>query len=187
MILMKKSNHRKVWITTGYNLFAEEGHEGIQIERLSRITGLNKSGFYHYFGDVHEFLKILVKEHDLLVDEFVDQISGIGSYDPGFFDLMLRYKYVCFFHVQLVRNRHVKFFIEAHDRNNMKIDPLVIPLFSKEIGLPLEVVIPYYEALRDTFLTRVDYRTMNYEFLHDLMEQFKTMVPMILNNESGNH
>lgn len=183
---MKKNNHRQAWITTGYNLFAEEGHEGIQIERLARITGLNKSGFYHYFGDLHEYLKALVKEHDLLVDEFVDQVSDLESYDPGFLDLMLRYKYLCFFHVQLVRNRHVKIFIEAHDRNNLKIDPLVIPLFSNEIGLPLEVAIPYYEAMRDTFLTRVDNRTMNYKFLHDLMDQFKTMVPLILNNGSEN-
>jgi hypothetical protein len=93
---------------------------------------------------------------------------------------MIERKYVTFFHVQLVRNRHVKIFLEAHDRNNQKIDTLTLPYFSKEVGLVEEVAKPYYQIMRDVFFTRVNFKTMSYEFLHDLVEKFKNMVPQIL-------
>lgn len=181
---MKKTNHRQFWLETGYNLFAEEGHEGIQIERLARITGLNKSGFYHYFGDVHEFLKLLVQEHDRVIDGLLSWIGSLESYDPGFFDFMIQNKTVCFFHIQLIRNNHVKIFKEAHERNNLKIDPLVIASFSRELGLTIEVANPFYEYLRDTFYTRVDFRQMDYEFLHSTLENFKTTVKMMIESKS---
>lgn len=184
LVLMKKSNNRQVWITTGHNLFSEEGHEGIQIERLARITGLNKSGFYHYFGDIHEFLKVLIRDQDRIIDELLPSISRIESYDPGFFELMLQNKNVCFFHIQLVRNRHIKYFFEAHERTNLKIDPLVIPAFSKEIGLSEKSAVPYYEMMRDMFYTRVDYKEFNHEFLRSMMEKFKRMIPVIMNDKS---
>jgi hypothetical protein len=37
------------WLDVGYKIFAHEGPEGIQVERLARILGVNKSGFYHFF------------------------------------------------------------------------------------------------------------------------------------------
>jgi AcrR family transcriptional regulator len=183
---MKKENSYPIWIKTGYQLFAEEGHEGIQIERLSRITGLNKSGFYHYFGDTHEFLKHLIQENDRIIDEVVEAIAKLDSYDPGFFNLMLQHKYVSFFHIQLVRNRHVRIFREAHQRNNKRIDSLTLPFFSKEVGLPEDVAAPYYEIMRDTFYTRVDFKTMNFEFLHSMMEKFKNMVSIIKEDQPQN-
>ncbi len=176
---MRKDNSYPIWIETGYQLFAEEGHEGIQIERLSRISGLNKSGFYHYFGDTDGFFKHLIREHDQNVDAFLDEFIKEGTYDPGFLNLMIKRKYVTFFQVQLVRNRHIKIFLEAHDRNNQKIDSIILPYFSKEVGLVEEVSKPYYEIMRDVFFTRVNLKNMNYEFLHDLMEEFKSMIPQI--------
>ena len=179
-------NNSLVWMNVGYTVFAQEGHEGIQVERLARMLNLNKSGFYHYFGDTHEFLKHLIQENDRIIDRELESISKVGSYDPGFFNLMLQNKYLCFFHIQLVRNRHVRIFLEAHERNNKKIDALTLPYFSREVGLPEEVAKPYYEMMRDMFYTRVDIKTMNYEFLHSMMEKFKNMVPMIVASKSKN-
>jgi hypothetical protein len=44
---MSKKNSIRTWLEAGYDQFADEGLEGLQIERLSRITNLNKSGYYH--------------------------------------------------------------------------------------------------------------------------------------------
>lgn len=133
-----------MWIEAKYNLFAEEWHEGIQIEQLARITRLNKSGFYHYFRDSQEFFKHLIKEHHRNIDNVLEAISNLETYDPGFFNLMLQYKYVCFFHILLVRNRNVRIFLESHECYNKRIDALIIPFFSREVGLPEHVAIPYY-------------------------------------------
>jgi len=60
---MPNNNSELTWIESGYNQFASEGLEGIQVERLARITGLNKSGFYHYFGDRETYLEKLMAHH----------------------------------------------------------------------------------------------------------------------------
>ncbi len=177
---MKKDNSYPIWIKAGYNLFAEEGHEGIQIERLSRITGLNKSGFYHYFGDVFEFRKHLTSEHERITDQMLDLISLLDSYDPGFFKLMIQYENTCLFHIQLVRNRHIKLFLETHERINKKIDHKTYPLFIKEVGLSEDTAMPFYEMVRDMFYTRVDLKSFDYESLHSIMEEIKTLIPNIL-------
>ena len=52
---MEKHKNSSVWTEEGYRLFAKEGLDGIQVERLARILSLNKSGFYHYFGDLEGF------------------------------------------------------------------------------------------------------------------------------------
>lgn len=44
-----KNNSEHTWIEAGYEQFAAEGLEGIQVERLARITGLNKSGYLPLF------------------------------------------------------------------------------------------------------------------------------------------
>ena len=49
-------NNSQRWMNEGYDLFAREGPEGIQVERLARVLGLNKSGFYHHFGDRNTYL-----------------------------------------------------------------------------------------------------------------------------------
>ncbi len=170
---MKKENSYPIWIKTGYQLFAEEGHEGLQIERLSRITGLNKSGFYHYFGDTHEYLKHLLKEHERVVDALLEPVSKLTSYDPGYLEILLQNKYMAFFQIQLIRNRHVKMFVECNERNNRKTAPYVIPLFCKSIGLSEKAAYPYYEMMRDMYVNKADFSTFTYEFLHSMVERFK--------------
>ena len=59
--IMEKAKNLSVWTEAGYKLFAEEGLEGIQVERLARILQLNKSGFYHYFGDLDGYCEELIK------------------------------------------------------------------------------------------------------------------------------
>jgi AcrR family transcriptional regulator len=176
---MKKVNNYHIWIEVGYQLFAEEGHEGLQIERLSRITGLNKSGFYHYFGDTHEYLKHLLKEHERLVDTLIEPMSKLTTYDPGYLEMLLQHKHISFFQIQLIRNRHVKMFVECNERNNKKTAPYVTPLFCRAIGLSEKAAYPYYEMMRDMYSTKADFSSYTYEFLHSMVERFKNMVSII--------
>ena len=60
---MEKHKNSAAWTEVGYDLFAHEGLDGIQVERLARILQLNKSGFYHYFGDLEGFCMELFALH----------------------------------------------------------------------------------------------------------------------------
>jgi AcrR family transcriptional regulator len=71
-LFMKNTKNLSTWLDTGYELFAREGLEGIQIERLARIVGLNKSGFYHYFGNLEIYRHELVKSHVQKVQQYFD-------------------------------------------------------------------------------------------------------------------
>ncbi len=183
---MKKVNNYSTWIEAGYQLFAEEGHEGLQIQRLSRITGLNKSGFYHYFGDSHEYINHLLKEHERLVDTLIEPMSKLTSFDPGYLEILLQNKHTAFFQIQLIRNRHVKRFVECNERNNKKTAPFIIPLFCKTIGLSEKAAYPYYEMMRDMYINKADFSSYTYELLHSMVERFKNMVSIIKEDQPEN-
>jgi AcrR family transcriptional regulator len=61
---MEKVKNSLLWTEEGYNIFAKEGLDAIQVERLARILHLNKSGFYHYFGDLEGYCVELIKMHE---------------------------------------------------------------------------------------------------------------------------
>ena len=71
------STHSLAWLEVGYSLFAAEGPDGIQIERMARILQLNKSGFYHYFGDLEGYHHELLRLHRLKTESYFKEITGI--------------------------------------------------------------------------------------------------------------
>jgi len=89
---MEKRKNQSIWIEAGYELFAFEGVEGIQIERLARIVDHNKSSFYHYFGDLEGFFADLVKQHVELTDRYNDELKKITTIDPEFIQLLVDFK-----------------------------------------------------------------------------------------------
>ena len=70
---MKETINR--WIEAGYEIFAHEGPEGVQIEKLARKVGLNKSGFYHYFSDRDVFFTRLLEYHYQLNEQCFKELS----------------------------------------------------------------------------------------------------------------
>ncbi|MBC6367410.1 TetR/AcrR family transcriptional regulator [Algoriphagus sp. AK58] len=175
----KSKKSKQKWIDTGYELFCKEGHEGIQIERLSRITGLNKSGFYHYFGDFDGYYQALMREHIHKIDQISETLPKLKSYDPEFLNLIIENKWAFFFHIQLVKNRHIKLFLETHQIVNSKIDTNARLLFGKELRLNEEATAKYHDMVRDVFFTRADLKNLNYEFLHSLFIEVKTIAQLI--------
>ncbi|RIW12406.1 TetR/AcrR family transcriptional regulator [Algoriphagus lacus] len=178
----KTKKSKQKWIEAGYELFCEEGHEGIQIERLSRITGLNKSGFYHYFGDFDRYFEALMREHIRMVDQMAVALPTLGSYDPEFLNLIVANKSTFCFHIQLVRNRRIKLFLETHNLVNSKIDKNARILFGRELGLTEVAAERYHDMVRDLFFTRADFKNLNYEFLHSLFNEVKEIAQLINGN-----
>jgi AcrR family transcriptional regulator len=72
------------WIETGYNLFAHQGIDCVNIERLAKTLGLNKSGFYHYFQDRDSFLEQLMLHHTDMADLIIRDLRSVKQFDPGF-------------------------------------------------------------------------------------------------------
>src|SRR5690348_16960665 len=107
---MDKSKNVSAWTEQGYTLYAEEGLEGIQIERLARILQLNKSGFY-YFGDMEVYCTALLKLHDEKINNFLDEVSQIKCVDPEYLLLLINNPVMVMFQIQLTREKsNLKFY-----------------------------------------------------------------------------
>jgi AcrR family transcriptional regulator len=178
---MTKSPTLQHWITTGYTLFALEGLEGIQVERIARTVNLNKSGFYHYFGDRENFLKQLTGHHLSIAATLAREMSAIEKFDPEFFHILLRHTEPVLFHMQLVRNRQHEMLSECYAHVNDVVETALVPSWAAFIGTPdnHEFARKYFEQARDMFYSRITPERMNEEFLRNLVYEVKKLIQEI--------
>ncbi len=175
---MPRPNSLQTWIDNGYALFAREGLEGIQVERLAKILNLNKSGYYHYFGSQDVYLEQLMNHHFQLADPLAKDMRKIRQFDPDFFQTLLRYKTPVMVHMQLVRNRHHPSLEKTFVKVNNLVDPAVVPSFPEFIGMPgqIELGRKYFELSRDMFYSRITEDKMNEEYLRSLLYEVRKVL-----------
>ncbi len=175
---MSKNNSEHTWIEAGYEQFAAEGLEGIQVERLARITALNKSGYYHYFGERDTFLEKLMEHHLHLGITYTNELKQIKQFDPEYLELLIKYKTPLMFTSQLVRNRHDQLLVSTHQKINEMVDPVLSKLFADFIGHKdhLEFSTKYYNQVRYMFHAQITPERMNYTFLRDFMYEAREVI-----------
>ena len=159
-------------------MFAEEGLEGIQVERLARILKLNKSGFYHYFGDLEGYCTELISLHEKKVDELVKCIRELRDFDPGYLHLLVANPTTVMFQVQLTRSKRGLSFYEESERADQRISIALAAIWSDYLGLhnnePL--ALRYYSFVRDMFYTRISFANLNFKFLYNLMSESRQLL-----------
>jgi AcrR family transcriptional regulator len=175
---MSRINSLHRWIEVGYGQFAAEGPEGIQVERMARMTGLNKAGYYHYFGDRENFVEHLMNYHLKIAEQFANDMSQMKNFDPDFFHVILKYPNAILVHQQLVRNRHNEFLNKVYSQINEHVDRAILPHWARFIGLPHdhEFALKYFEQTRDMFYSRITYKTLNLEFLNSIIYESKELL-----------
>jgi len=179
---MSKPKTSQVWIENGYTLFAQDGLDGIQVERLAKVVNLNKSGFYHYFGDREFFLEELMKHHMQIAQALAEDFRKMEHIDPDFFQLLLKYTKATMVNMQLVRYRQHpllnKSFTQVHDL----VDQALLPRWAEFIGLPdhPEIARKYFEQARDMFYSRITPDKMNMDFLKSLVYEVRALMQQLI-------
>jgi len=178
-------NNSHVWINVGYDLFACEGHEGLQVERLARILNLNKSGFYHYFGSHDIFFECLVQHHRRRVDLLIEDIGNIRTFDPGYLHVLVNHHTTVLANMQLMRNQHIQLFEHAFNEVNQKINGAMVTLWSEYLGMPdqPELALRYFNMTSALLYTRVTYHNLNFEFLHQIASEAKMLFEDLITSE----
>ena len=171
-----------LWIEKGYEIFAEDGVDGLQVERLARILQLNKSGFYHYFGDRDSFIDELLKFHGVCANLITEDYKRIKDFDPGFIDITLKFRFSILFHMQLVRYRHIEKFNNFYQHINKDVDKEIVRTFSKFVGLEEnpELAQKFFTQARDMFYSRITQENMNEEFLRSLIYEVRDLVHIFM-------
>jgi AcrR family transcriptional regulator len=183
---MEKAKNFTVWTEVGYQLFAEEGLEGIQVERVARILQLNKSGFYHYFGDLDGYTEELIRLHIKKADIFLADLVNMKSIDPEYLELMVKHKTPIMFHMQLIRCKDKPTFYKEAQLIDQKEKLLLGKLWSDYLGIHEhpELAIRYFNIVRDMLYARMSFQNMNYAFLQKLMHEAKVVIQKIKNTKA---
>jgi AcrR family transcriptional regulator len=178
---MDKARNSDSWLEEGYKLFATEGLEGIQIERLARILQLNKSGFYHYFGDLDGFFIELIALHQKNAHEFMHELRGINTIDPDYFQLVARYKDHVMVQMQFLRNGHNKSFCSVAESIDRKESIILRDLWSEYLGIQdnPDLAVRYFAMVRDMCYARISYRDLNSEFVGALIGEAREVMRQI--------
>ena len=175
---MEKNKNSTVWTQEGYRLFSKEGLDGIQVERLARILGLNKSGFYHYFGDLDGYCSELLSLHKKKVDEFLSALRELKTLDPDYLYLLIEYAETVMFQVQLTRSQNNKLFYAASQIVDESVNEGVRQLWCDYMDVPVQsdLGIRYYAIVRDMFYTRISFQNFNYTYLHNLVSDARSLM-----------
>jgi AcrR family transcriptional regulator len=175
---MEKAKNSSIWTEAGYDLFAEEGLEGIQVERLARILNLNKSGFYHYFGDLEGYCDELIRLHERKAASYMADLIEIRSIDPDYLNLLAKYKTGIMFHLQMIRGKGNQLFYKAAEKIDQEEEILLRELWSNYLGIcdNPSLAMRYFRIVRDVLYTRLSFKNLNYPFLHSLMVEAKAVV-----------
>ena len=170
-----------MWTELGYELFAAEGLEGIQVERLARILQLNKSGFYHYFADLEGFCQQLIHLHKRKIDLLIVDVLEIKKLDPDYLLLLVKYTSTIMFQVQLTRNKEQYSLYEASEEIDKRLNHGVRDLWIDYLGSNAnsDHAMRYYDFVRDMLYTRVSFRNFNFQFLHSLITEAKVLIDQI--------
>ncbi len=178
-------NNSPIWINAGYELFAQEGHEGLQVERLARILSLNKSSFYHYFGTRDIYFELLMNHHHQMVDLLIDDIGKIRTFDPGYLQVMVNHQSTVLATMQLVKNRHIKLFDHAYSEVKHRINGAIATLWSEYLGMSdhPELALRYFEMTQALFYTRITCHTLNYDVLHQIASEAKEIFDDLVMSE----
>jgi hypothetical protein len=183
---MEKLKNLSLWTEEGYRLFAHEGLDGLQIERLARILQLNKSGFYHYFGDLEGYCTELIKLHHQKVKVFLEDIRQLKRLDPDYLLLLIEHTTTVMFQVQLTRAKDRFSLYNTSELVDLKVNAAVEKLWNDFLGdrHSVDLSIRYYYIVRDMFYTRVSFQNFTYAFLHDLVTDAKTLIDQVTQRRS---
>lgn len=175
-------NNSNVWLEAGYHNFAVAGLKGIPVERLAKALDLNKSGYYHYFGNQDNFLERLMDHHIRKSTLLACEIHSMKKFDPDFFDWLIKYTDTTMVHMQLVRYRHLPLFSKSYKAINAVVDRAIVPSWAHFIGTPEnpELALKYFQQVRDMFYSRITLEDMNPVFIRNLFGEARELVQELI-------
>jgi len=182
---MEKSKNSSVWTEVGYEIFAAEGIDGIQVERLARILALNKSGFYHYFGDLEGYCDELINLHKSKADLYLAEVATINAIDPDYFNVIVKHRIPVLFHLQLIRSQNNIMFYKTAEKIDEQEGILIGELWSDYLGFrDHALAMRYFAIVRDMLYARLSFRNLTFPGLRDLMTEAKAVMQQITKNDA---
>lgn len=182
-----RSASYNAWIKVGYELFAKEGPDGVQIERMARILDLNKSGFYHYFGNHDTFFDRLMDYHRQQVDKLEEKVKNINHLELEGIQMLEEAALPILVQKQLQHAKHLPVFALTFIEVNRKIDAAFLPLWARFIEIPgnPSLALRYLEFVRDIIYARLTPASLNVEFILEVCMEAREICQGFIHAHQG--
>lgn len=172
------SNPKLPWILAGYRLFAQEGLSGLKVEVLSRQVQINKSSFYHHFGDLEGFIDHLLAYH-MERAAFLAEVEGrCKNVNPELFTVIVDNKEDLLFNRQLRVHRQYPRFESYALKANEQVGNAIAGIWAQGLGLPEN---SYLAAMvlnlsLENFYLQITEETLTFDWLVQYFSRLQMMI-----------
>jgi AcrR family transcriptional regulator len=169
------------WIEAGYELFSVNGPDGVQVEKLARMLDLNKSGFYHHFGDREGLFTFIVQHHSRMNEQFYNGISAANSFSPGFLNLVIKYRTAVLVQMQLRKHSDVPMFRDAFQAAKKRNTPLILPLWEDYLKISGNPALSkeLYTIFQDVFFMRIANEDLTFKLAEGIAMNFLRIISAV--------
>lgn len=169
------------WIEAGYELFSVNGPDGVQVEKLARMLGLNKSGFYHHFGDREGLFTFIVQHHSRMNEQFYNGISAANSFSPGFLNLVIKFRTAVLVQMQLRKHSDVPMFRDAFQAAKKRNTPLILPLWEDYLKISGNPALSkeLYTIFQDVFFMRIANEDLTFKLAEGIAMNFLRIISAV--------
>jgi AcrR family transcriptional regulator len=162
------------WIEAGYEMLSVNGPDGVQVEKLARMLGLNKSGFYHLFTS-------MVQYHSRMNEQFCNEISSANSFSPGFLNLVIKYRTSVLVQMQLRKHSDVPMFRDAFQAAKKRNAPFIIPLWENYLKISGNPALSeeLYTIFQDVFFMRIANEDLTFKLADGIAMNFLRIISAV--------
>jgi AcrR family transcriptional regulator len=162
-----KTDNKKIWIESGYGIFALTGQVGLKIEPLAKRVGKSKSSFYHHFADLDLFIDHLLKYHLAQCYNIAEKEQKAKDIDPELINILVEHSTDLLFNRQLRIHQNSKIFSETLVKSDRIIGDAFKMTWVKDLNLQLsqkQIEAVFTLALENFFL-QINADNLNYKWL----------------------
>jgi len=169
---------KDIWLLTGYEIFAQQGPNGLKVESIARLVSKSKSSFYHHFGDLDLFKTELLNHHIKKSKLIAEKAKNCKKMVPDIIHLLVESKIDIFFNRQLRINRNIQAFKECSEKASGLVENAFLEVWSKDLGLGNEMQLGriILNLIVENFYLKVTEDSLDYEWIANYFNEIKSMV-----------
>lgn len=168
----------EAWLETGYKLFAYEGLQAVQIERMARIINISKSSFYHHFADLEVFLEKLLERHFTQACLIGLKEQSATCIDPDLIAVLVTYKTDLLFNRQLRIHRQKGQYDDLLKRVDDAMGRSFVHLWVKELNpkLSVEQLEGFFSLALENFFLQINESNFNEDWLRSYFSELRKVL-----------
>ena len=175
------------WIQAGYEIFSQEGPQGLKVEKIARAVQKNKSSFYHLFADVEVFTESLLQHHLERGVIVAEKARLCRMMVPDMLHLLLEVKQDVLFNRQLRIHRDIPEFRACFEKANGQVEEAFLSIWAKALNLGDKTYLAriILNLTIENFYLRVTAETLTYDWLKAYFSEIQHMVQEIVKNRAA--